>query len=390
MRVPSFNTYALNIPPVLGSAQSNKVSSVGCKQSIVSPQKKLDASVNNYITENNIPGALVRVTKRNGAVLNSSAGVSNINSRKALKPDQTYEIGSQTKTMTAVVVLKLVEQNKIKLDEPVSKYLDPKTLKGIANADKVTIRQLLSMRSGIPNYTEITDADGIPLQIKEIRANPDKIFGPDEALSLVRGKSASFKPGEKFEYSNTNYTLLGKLIEKVTKQPLQNAYKKMIFEPLNMSDTQYPKFPVDKKRMSGYSIDPSDPSGKLIDVTNANVNYYAEGGVVSSARDMTKFFDGLLKSKTLLSPKLLKEMTNETNEAKEFIPPGSSYKAYFGLGLLTLKSKDLGTVYGFNGETLAGDSSTYYSTTTGNIVTTADNLAGNDSQSFALEALNSL
>jgi D-alanyl-D-alanine carboxypeptidase len=101
-----------------------------------------------------------------------AAGVSDLETGTPADAGQTFEIGSQTKLMTAVTILQLVEQDKIALDAPAATYLSPATINGIANTDTVTVRQLLNMTSGIDNYTEVRDADGIPLFVKALLESP--------------------------------------------------------------------------------------------------------------------------------------------------------------------------------------------------------------------------
>ncbi len=212
----------------------------------------------------NAPATLLQVDRGPLAVA-VATGVSDTATNTAAQATQTFEIGSQTKLMTAVAILQLVENGKINLDAPAATYLPAATIAGIANTDTVTVRQLLNMTSGIDNYTEVRDADGIPLFVKALLENPDQIFGPEQALDLARGLPALAAPGAEYIYTNTNYALLGQIIEAQTGSTFFDALQKGIFTPAGMADTVR-QLGTDDPRLSSYL---EDQTGTLVDVTRA-------------------------------------------------------------------------------------------------------------------------
>ena len=330
----------------------------------------------------NAPAVVLQLDR--GALAASAAtGVGDLQSGTAAKPQQTFEIGSQTKLMTSVTILQLVEAGKIDLDAPAATYLPAATIAGIANTDTVTVRQLLNMTSGIDNYTEVRGTDGVPLFIKALLDTPDQVFGPDQALDLARGLPPLSAPGNTYFYSNTNYTLLGKIVEGITGKPFVTALTDGIFIKAGMTETLR-QLGTDDPRLSSYLENPTN--GQLIDVTRAQWEMRGEAGIVSTTADMVKFLQALFVDKTLLNAASLAEMT-------KFVPTGAneSIDTGFGLGLVKFAFIGGDTYYGFTGGTLGTASSTYVNLTTGAIValgatsSEVDTLSGGFSVLQALE-----
>jgi D-alanyl-D-alanine carboxypeptidase len=162
-----------------------------------------------------------------------------------------FRIGSVTKTYTSTVVLQLYDEGLINLDDPIGKYLPGL----VPQEDKITIRHLLEMRSGLGDYNNSELA-------KFFEANPGRILTPEELMQF-----ASFmigEPGGEFNYTNTNYILLGILIEKVTNRTFEEQVKRRILQPLGMSQTFAPTDPeIPAPYAHGYRYE----GGKLTDAT---------------------------------------------------------------------------------------------------------------------------
>lgn len=137
-----------------------------------------------------------------------------------IKTDMHTRIGSVTKTFTITGVLQLVDDGKVRLDAPISTYLD-----GVPGGGKITVRQLADMRSGLFNYTED------PRWQATFKADPHRAWTPQELLDIAFKHPANFPPGARWEYSNTNTILLGLLVEKVGGQPLHTYLEQNVFEP---------------------------------------------------------------------------------------------------------------------------------------------------------------
>ena len=304
---------------------------------------------------------VARVTGPNQTAFDS-AGVTDTATGRPALANQSFEVGSQTKMMTATIILQLVGEGKIDLDAAAGNYLDTATKNGIANIETATVRNLLNMKSGIDDYTTVPGkTDGIPAFIQEVLDHPNALFTATNALGLVRGLPAIGTPGTDYQYSNTNYTLLGQIIEQATGKSLAENLQTRIFDPAGMTHSTTDETPSDANRLHQYL---TDLEGKVIDVTDGNWRKGAEGGVVSTTEDMTKFLKALLIDKTLLSADLLAEMTTNNN-----IDTGTpELQSSFGLGISAFKIDGIGWVTGFTGGTLGTDSSTYVDLATGRII----------------------
>lgn len=249
------------------------------------------------------PAALIEVW-RDGLSIKDAYGVVDVDTQVLAGTGNLFEIGSQTKMMTAVVILQLVAEDKIDLDAPLSDYLDAPDL---ANADIATIGQLLTQRSGIPDFDTIMGQSGTPVFIEQLLTNPTQPMGPNELYAIVQGVPAAIEPGTVYEYSNTNYLLLSQLAESVTGKSLGDVFQARIFEPAGMQDSKLNDFDLSDNRLSSYA-DLGD--GQLLDVTQIPFHLTGTGGVVSTTSDMIRFMDALLVSKTLLPPEMLTKMTD--------------------------------------------------------------------------------
>jgi D-alanyl-D-alanine carboxypeptidase len=308
-------------------------------------------------TEGATPAALVRVEGANIRV-GVATGIANTETGALATADQRYEVGSQTKMMTSVIILQLAGEGKIDLDGRAADYLDAAAIANIANADTATVRQLLQMTSGIADYTEVRTADGIPVFVDGLLKNPDQVFTTNDALDLVRGLPAFGEPGP-YNYSNTNYTLLGKIIEAQTGQPLAATFEQRVFTPAGMQNSDLEGANASGDGLHGYTEAP----GGVIDTTFAKWDKGAEGGVVSTTEDMIKFMKALLVEGRLLAPAQLAEM-----KALLLTGEGAAFKAYFGLGLSIVDIDGAGRFYGFTGQSLGHLSTTYLSEASGALV----------------------
>ena len=194
---------------------------------------------------------------------------------------QRFRIGSVTKTFTAAMVLQLVDQNRIGLDDPVSRYLP-----GVIPAGgKITIRELLQHRSGLDNYTEY------PLWMDQAERSPS--IRPVDALRFAASQPLLFPPGSQWAYSNTNYIALGLVIEKVTGHSFGQELLQRILTPLALSHTEL---------AATRQLPDLHDEG-----TNPNLPW-AAGGIVSDAQDLARFFSALLSGHVVSRASLAKMM----------------------------------------------------------------------------------
>lgn len=340
-------------------------------------------ALQDYSTAEPAPAILIEAW-RDGLSVQDSYGVSDLETRTPAQAGQVYEIGSQTKMMTSVMVLQMVAEGKMDLDSPLSDYLPEVVLEGVANADQVTLRQLLSNTSGIPDYDEVLGDSGLPEMIEQILSDPSGELTREELLSIAKLQPATSAPGTVYEYSNTNFLLLGMAIEAVSGNTLAEEMQARIFEPTGMVSTSMKSAGVSGDLLHSYTQNPLD--GSTIDVTDIRIDLGAEGGVVSSTEDMIRFMNALLVSKTLLPAEQLAEMTNFTEIAAD---PATGSAFGFGLGL------SLQTIYGqqfvgFDGGTLGTNTSTYLHVQSGTIVTLVATHSDTSPEILLLEAFNAI
>ncbi len=322
------------------------------------------------LTLNGAPAALVSFSDGT-RIAQAASGVSDVETGDAAHFAQTFETGSQTKMVVAVAALKLADAGLLDLDARLADYLPSDRLEGIANVDEATLRDALAMRSGIPNFTDQDNENGVELFDLIAFENPDTVTGSDVALDLVRGLPASFEPGASYEYSNTNYTLLGEVIEAVTEQPLGDVVQDLVFEPLGMTDTFLDDHRADPNRLSSYY--PTDDGA--IDVTDILQDPGAAGGIISTTADMTTFLQALLVDQTVLSPDALSQMMD--------FGPSDEDGMFFGLGLVAFQIDEVGTLIGFPGGTIGTESATFLHVETGQIFSTAVTTVDLDVSAFA-------
>jgi D-alanyl-D-alanine carboxypeptidase len=269
----------------------------------------LQAVVESVGRELLVPGAMVLLRTPEGDFVHGY-GTTELGGRTAPAGDTHFRIASNTKTMTAAVTVLLAQEGKLRLDDPVSKYVP-----GVPNGDGITVSDLLSMRSGLP---EITDA---PEFMAILDGDPGRAWTPQELLAIAFERPPVFAPGAEFRYCNTNYLLLGLIIEQVEDAPLARVFQDRLFEPLGMKDTQLPaaaSTAIPEPYAHGYMFGassyamtdapyPADlqaaaRAGSLqpADYTNQNPSYAtAAGGVISTADDLAVWMRALVGGEVL-------------------------------------------------------------------------------------------
>ena len=194
-------------------------------------QRALQALVRKTARELHVPGAVVRLRTPQGE-FTATYGTTRLGSRIRPQPYTHFRIASITKTMTSAVILQLAQEGKLRLGDPVSKYVA-----GVPNGDNITLALLLKMRSGLFDYTSA------PEMAPFFDNEPTKVWTPQELLAISFARPPNFPPGTDYEYSNTNYALLGLIIEKVDGRPLATAMQKRLFGPLGLKNTVLPPAP---------------------------------------------------------------------------------------------------------------------------------------------------
>lgn len=251
-----------------------------------SDQTKIDRidEILNLYSENSGFNGSVLVSYQGEVIYKKGFGMANMEWKIPNKSDTKFSLASVTKPFTAMLIMQLVADNKLKLYEPITTYLKnyPKE-----NGDQITIHHLITHTSGL---------------IRDVETEQKIFHRPEELVDLFASKPLQFTPGERFEYSNCGYFLLGYLIETITSKSYEEVLEEKIFKPLSMNNSGYYRHRLLlENRASGYSND-------FIDYRNANYidfsNAYSAGAIYSTVEDMF-LFDQALYSEKLLPRKYI-------------------------------------------------------------------------------------
>jgi D-alanyl-D-alanine carboxypeptidase len=175
-----------------------------------------------------LPGAMVLLRTPQGEFA-FGYGATELGGTTPPRADTHFRAASNTKTMTAAVIVLLVQEGKLRFDDPVSKYVE-----GVPNGDNITIGELLKMRSGLYNYTSA------PELAESLDHDPARVWTPQELLAIAFKRPPLFTPGREYDYCNTNYALLGLIAEKLEGAPLAKVFQDRLFGPLGMKHTLLP------------------------------------------------------------------------------------------------------------------------------------------------------
>ncbi|MEU4502962.1 serine hydrolase domain-containing protein [Streptomyces sp. NPDC024089] len=252
--------------------------------------RQLDQAVRQVMGDARVPGVTVGLWVPGKGSYVRAFGVADKSSGAPMSTGLNMRVGSVTKTFTVTALLTLADQGKVGLDDPIGKYV-----KGVPDGDRITLRELAGMRSGLFNYSMDPDF------FKALTSDPQRPFTPQELLDYSFKHPLQFQPGEKFEYSNTNAILLGLVVEKASGRPLADYLERNVFEPAGMSHTFLPRtaaFPA--PHAQGYTDQTA--SGRTGNATNWNPSWaWAAGGAISDQRDL-RTWARVLATGTLLSP----------------------------------------------------------------------------------------
>lgn len=302
----------------------------------VTPETPLTQRLESLVDEG-FPAALASVTTADGHRTDVAVGVGDLESGERPPVDGEVRIGSNTKMYVATIVLQLVDEGAVELDAPIETYLPGLvTGEGISGAS-ITVRQLLQHTSGLPEYVSEIAADAFGAQLTYI--------APRALLDVALEKPAVFAPGERWEYSNTNYLVLGLLIEHLTSRVLHEQIHERIVEPLGLDATYLP-VPGDRTVHGPHPLGyHQDTEGELRDITEMDPAFaWSAGAMVATPSDLNRFMQGLLGGE-LLSDAGLAAMQDSVPAGDE-LSPGAVY----GLGLQGYPLSCGGMAWGHGGD----------------------------------------
>ena len=269
--------------------------------------------------------------------LTQALGYSDTDTKKRLSPNQLMLSGSTGKIVVAASILKLVQEDKLELDAPISKYLQGGWEKAIPNYSCLTVRHLMQHRTGLARYIFTNFKD-------DVKQDPDKVWQPLEQVSYIAAMAPKFECGQDFAYSDTNYLILGAIIEQITGKDFYTYAEQEILKPNNIKTF----IPTTKRVIPGLANgyagdkDPVGFNGPALDKegrSRYNLQFEWTGGGYAfrpeyMARLMVAIFEGKVFGKELLN---------------EYIAtlPAPEIRAEYGLGIIK---------YNLNGKTLYGHS----------------------------------
>ncbi len=315
----------------------------GCQnQNKVNDEDKIPKILDELIIENNVPGINLSIIYKNGKQTNYSAGVADTSTKVPLTTQHVMFSGSIGKTYAVAILMQLVDEGKIDLEEKFITYFpDNQWLKRLPNINDITVEMLLQHTTGLPRYIEnqaVWDT---------LKASPDKIWTYEDRLSNIYDSEPVHEADKGWAYSDTNYILLGMLIEKITGSYYYDEVENRILKPYGLTYT-YPAITREINNLpTGYS-DLGDffrmPGVVVVDgkyAFNPQMEWTG-GGMVSTTSDLAKwsklYFEG-----ELFSPELLTKITTPNSNGIE-IDKGLSY----GTGSFIYNTK-FGKAYGHTG-----------------------------------------
>ena len=270
------------------------------------------------LAETATPGALVGIWYPGRGTWEHAAGISDLETAMPMRVDDYVRIASITKTFVATVLLQLAEEGRLSLDDPLESWIP-----GVPNGSEITVRQVLGMSAGI--YDFVLD----PVIAIDYDADPLLRFTPEDALEIIRDGTPDFAPGERVQYSNSNYVLLGMIVEQITGNAVSSDIEERILRPLGMVNTSFPATAdIPEPFVRGYAA--GEPGQPLRDVTLSNPDVpWASGAMISTLADL-RIWAGALATGALLSPEMQAERLTWGALATDPV------RVSYGLGILEL------------------------------------------------------
>jgi len=272
--------WAQSSQPALSSLSDQQ-----CKNLCQKVQKKLDEEAVVWV----FPGVTVGFMLPDGRSAGISTGFADLESKIKLKPADRMLAGSIGKTFVAAVLLQLVEEGRIALDDPLSKWLGKEGWYArLPNGADLTVRMLALQTSGLPEYFEVKGF------MRALTGNADKVWKPSELISFILDAKPLFPAGKGWSYADTNYILIGMIIEKATGKPLFEEIDRRLLKPWKLERTIASDRRVIPGLIPGYAAqgNPLGYTGRTIldgqFVINPQMEY-AGGGLASTAEDLAKW-----------------------------------------------------------------------------------------------------
>jgi len=301
----------------------------------------LQAKLDEWHKAGSFPGATLGVVLANGESFALAVGYSDRDARTPMRPNDRMLAGSVGKTFAAATALQLIKEGKIGLDDKIEKYLGGEQwFSRLPNAKNITVRQLMNHTSGLVRY-EFKEQF-----TKDLTANPEKVWKPAELVAYLLDEKPPFEAGKGWDYSDTNYIVLGMIIEKVTGRKFYDEATRRLLKPLKLSDTIPQDGPRLKGVVQGYagSNNPFGGTDEMIVNGKFGINPQFEwtgGGYASTTQDLARWVKMIYEGKAF-SPDLLPQVVDGV------AAPMLGRETKYGLGAIIRKTQ-VGTSYGHSG-----------------------------------------
>lgn len=320
-------------------------------------QEQFQTLLNNVVVNDNAIHSAVLMVEAPLRNLSwkGAAGLADPGANLAMDPDDQFRTASIGKMTCATLAMALVEAGQIGLDDSIHLYLPDSIMNGLHvfqgqdYSERITIRQLLSHTSGLPDYVEDGDANanGLPDFLELLMAQPNEFWTPEETIAYAKEHlTPFFQPGQGFHYSDTNYQLLGLILQNVTTKALNVLYRESLFSPLGMNYTYMEFYDTPIPGIAGRSL--SHVYFGDQDYTNwiSSSADWAGGGLASTTGDLTRFLrafvsDGIFQNSQTKAQMMSWGSTGITG-------------VYYGFGMVRVNFEELGLpgageIYGHDG-----------------------------------------
>lgn len=321
-------------------------------QTVLSQNAAVQRKIDSLRVNGNYVGLSIAVASDEG-VVHYASGYADSVQKKPIKANSYFLSGSVGKTYCAAIILKLIEQQKINLDEFAKNYLQKFSwYKRVPNADSLTIRQLLNHTTGLKRY------EFNPNFLKDLTASPDKVWKGEDLLSYVFDDKPSFSPGKDWDYSDTNYILLAMIIEAVTGESYYKLIQDWLLTPNGLVQTK----PSDSRTLpglvQGYAGDKNDFGGKN-EVIGSDGKFiinpqfeWSGGGIYQTTTDLARWMHLLHTGKILSAQSMYLMM--------QAVPSKLGRNTQYGLGVIIRKLPDGLELVGHSGFFPGYVTETYY------------------------------
>ena len=334
----SFLVFTLAIAGVGASFAKNPVDT---NKGLEKVKQQFQTKLDGWHAKAKFSGATVGIVLADGTSFAIATGYSDRDAKTPMKPGDLMMAGSVGKTYVAAVALQLIDKGKIGLDDKIEKYLGKeKWFPRLPNAKDITVRQLMNHTSGLVRYEFKSTFT------KDLMKNPYKVWKPSEQVSYLLDEKAPFEAGKGWEYSDTNYIVLGMIIEKVSGKTYYSLAKKNLLKPLKLKNTKPQTQREIKGLIPGYAGANNPFGGK--DKVLENGKYYINpqfewtgGGMVTNTEDLARWAKYMYEGKAF-NKDLLPEMLKGTSA------PMLGRNTKYGLGVI-IRPTPKGITYGHSG-----------------------------------------